>query len=160
MAVATPNQVNIRVKVAEVNREVLKALGVNWRETRPEGSKSTPTIPSPTILITDQNTISFLLGGGSAQTLAMLDALAQENLLVTLAEPNLTATNGQPAAFLAGGEFPVPVASTTANGVPTTTIEFKTFGVALDVIPTIIDPEHLVLKIRSQVSELSTCRRR
>jgi pilus assembly protein CpaC len=68
----------------------------------------------------------------------------------------LTASNGQPAAFLAGGEFPVPIASNTTNGFPTTTVEFKPFGVALDVTPTIIDPEHLVLKIRSQVSELST----
>jgi pilus assembly protein CpaC len=155
MAVATPNQVNIRVKVAEVNREVLKALGVNWR--KPDGSfRITTQNPITDNIITDRNTISFLLGGNNAQTLATLDALAQENLLVTLAEPNLTASNGQPASFLAGGEFPVPVASNTTNGFPTTTIEFKPFGVALDVTPTIIDPEHLVLKIRSQVSELST----
>jgi pilus assembly protein CpaC len=155
MAVTTPNQVNIRVKVAEVNREVLKALGVNWRKL--DGSFRIETQnPVTDNLITERNTISFLLGGNNAQTLATLDAMAQENLIVTLAEPNLTASNGQPAAFLAGGEFPVPVASNSTNGFPTTTIEFKPFGVGLDVTPTIIDPEHLVLKIRSQVSELST----
>jgi pilus assembly protein CpaC len=155
MAVATPNQVNIRVKVAEVDRGVLKALGVNWSKSAGKFQIATQN-PVTDNVITDQNTISFLLGGNNAQSLATLDALAQENLLVTLAEPNLTASNGQPAAFLAGGEFPVPVASNTTNGFPTTTIEFKPFGVALDVTPTIIDPEHLVLKIRSQVSELST----
>ena len=178
MAVATPNQVNIRVKVAEVNREVLKALGVNWRTVfrqlsrraginiihRSDNGSSQPVRiltdnPVTDNLITNENQIAFAFGGYNARTQAMLDALAQENLLTTLAEPNLTATNGQPAAFLAGGEFPVPVASNTTNGFPTTTIEFKPFGVALDVTPTIIDPEHLVLKIRSQVSELSTCRR-
>ena len=158
MAVATPNQVNIRVKVAEVNREVLKSLGVNWRkpDRKASGSNTAQSCYRQSIDHRTRTRSVSLLGGGSAQTLAMLDALAQENLLVTLAEPNLTATNGQPAAFLAGGEFPVPVASTTANGVPTITVEFKPFGVALDVTPTIIDPEHLVLRIRSEVSELST----
>jgi len=155
MAVATPNQVNIRVKVAEVNREALKAIGVNWKKLNGSFQINTDN-PVTDFLITNQNTMSFLVGGGSARTLAIFDALAQENLLVTLAEPNLTATNGQPASFLAGGEFPVPVNSTTANGVPTTTVEFKAFGVSLDVIPTIIDPDHLVLKIRSQVSDRSS----
>ena len=167
MAVATPNQVNIRVKVAEVNREVLKSLGVNWRKVFRDGAtvftNSATGLPNafgiltdnPVTdnLITNQNLFAFAFGGGNARTQILLDALAQENLLTTLAEPNLTASNGQPAAFLAGGEFPVPIASNTTNGFPTTTIEFKPFGVALDVTPTIIDPEHLVLKIRSQVSE-------
>jgi pilus assembly protein CpaC len=170
MAVATPNQVSIRVKVAEVNREVLKSLGVNWRTVFRDGTTVSTNIatgglpnafgiltgnPVTDNVITSQNLIAFAFGGGNARTQVLLDALAQENLLTTLAEPNLTASNGQPAAFLAGGEFPVPVASNTTNGFPTTTIEFKPFGVGLDVTPTIIDPEHLVLKIRSQVSELS-----
>jgi pilus assembly protein CpaC len=171
MEVATPNQVNIRVKVAEVNREVLKALGVNWRTVFRNGTTVLTNIqtgglpnafglltdnPVTDNLITNANLFAFAFGGGNARTQVLLDALAQENLLTTLAEPNLTASNGQPAAFLAGGEFPVPIASNTTNGFPTTTVEFKPFGVALDVTPTIIDPEHLVLKIRSQVSELST----
>jgi len=154
LAVATPNQVNIRVKVAEVNRQVLKALGVNWEKLRGNIQFATEN-PVTGGNINTRNVIQFALGGHNARTLATLDALAQENLLVTLAEPNLTATNGQAASFLAGGEFPVPVASTTVNGVPTITVEFKKFGVSLDVVPTIVDPEHLVLKIRSEVSDLS-----
>ncbi|MGE0258072.1 MAG: type II and III secretion system protein family protein [Alphaproteobacteria bacterium] len=163
MEVATPNQVSIRVKVAEVNREVLKSLGVNWKKLAINSATGLPNAfglltdnPVTDNLITNQNLFSFAFGGYNARTQVLLDALAQENLLTTLAEPNLTASNGQPASFLAGGEFPVPIASNTTNGFPTTTIEFKPFGVALDVTPTIIDAEHLVLKIRSQVSELST----
>src|SRR3954468_18923396 len=95
MAVATPNQVNIRVKVAEVDRQVLNALGVNWKKLA-GGFRIDTDNPVTDNLITNQNTMGFLVGGGSARTLAIFDALAQENLLVTLAEPNLTATNGQP----------------------------------------------------------------
>ncbi len=153
---------NIRVKIAEVDRQVLKALGVNWNKAFINSVTGLPNAlgaltdnPVTDNLITNQNQIAFAFGGGNARTQVMLDALAQENLLVTLAEPNLTATNGQSASFLAGGEFPVPVTSTTASGIPTTTVEFKSFGVALDIVPTIVDSGHLVLKIRSGVSELS-----
>src|SRR6202041_905187 len=83
--------------------------------------------------------------------------LAQENLITTLAEPNLTATSGQTASFLAGGEFPVPVAASAGTtGAPTVTIDFKTFGVELDFTPTIIDATHLSLKVRPEVSELTS----
>ena len=154
LAVATPNQVNIRVKVAEVNRQVLKALGINWEKLRGNILFETQNAVTGDQIL-DRNKIAFILGGSNAQSIATIDALAQENLLVTLAEPNLTATNGQPAAFLAGGEFPVPVAASTANDLQTVTVEFKKFGVSLDVVPTIIDPDHLILKLRSEVSELS-----
>jgi pilus assembly protein CpaC len=154
MAVATPNQVNIRVKVAEVNRQVLKSLGVNWQKLTGAFRFDTDN-PVTGGSILNENTLGFVLGGNNARTFATLDALAQENLLVTLAEPNLTATNGQAASFLAGGEFPVPIASNLVNNVQTITIDFKRFGVSLDVVPTIIDPEHLVLKIRSEVSDLT-----
>ena len=107
--------------------------------------------------ILNRNIYSAIIGGGTGLTQAVFDALAQENLLTVLAEPNLTASNGQPASFLAGGEFPVPIAgaAATAGGVSTITVEFKKFGVSLDVTPTIIDPDHLSLRIRPEVSQLS-----
>ncbi|HEX3952004.1 MAG TPA: type II and III secretion system protein family protein [Stellaceae bacterium] len=154
MAVATPNQVNIRVKIAEVNRSVLKALGVNWEKLAGNIQFATQN-PTTGGQITNQNVLQLALGGHAAQAFTMLDALAQEGLLTTLAEPNLTATNGQPASFLAGGEFPIPVASTGVGNAQTITVDFKTFGVSLDVTPTIIDAEHLNLKIRPEVSELT-----
>jgi pilus assembly protein CpaC len=154
LSVATPNQVNIRVKVAEVNRSVLKALGVNWSKLAGNITFMTQNATTGG-QITNQNLIGFALGGNNAKTLATLDALAQEGLLTTLAEPNLTATNGQPASFLAGGEFPIPVAVSPGTGTTTISIEFKRFGVSLDVTPTIIDAEHLNLRIRPEVSELT-----
>lgn len=155
MAVATPNQVNIRVKVAEVNRSILKSLGINWSKLQGNIQFMTdnPVIGNQ---ITNRNTLLLALGGHNARMLQQIDALAQEGLLTTLAEPNLTATNGQPASFLAGGSFPVPTASNAGpNGGSTVTVEFKQFGVQLDVTPTIIDPEHVSMRIRPEVSELT-----
>ena len=157
MAVATPNQVNIRVKVAEVNRTVLKTLGVNWAKLA--GSHISFFTNNPTDVAGNlAGELGVAFGGLGWLTAATVDALAREGLVSILAEPNLTATNGQPASFLAGGEFPVPVAGSpaTGGGFATITIEFKKFGVSLDVTPTIIDPEHLNLRIRSEVSQLST----
>lgn len=157
LSVATPNQVNLRVKVAEVNRSVLKALGFNLAKTSGTVQFATQN-PFTNSNIINTNTFNFLIGGHNGQFLATLDALAQEGLLTTLAEPNLTTTNGQTASFLAGGEFPVPVAgaAATAGGVATITVEFKKFGVSLDFTPTIIDANHVSLHVRPEVSELST----
>jgi len=171
LAVNTPNQVNLRVRIAEVNRTALKALGFNWG-TPPTGCGVTPGVPCGMVTnflqtnnpitnqaISNTNTISYglPLPGTGARIQAELDALSQENLITTLAEPNLTATSGQTASFLAGGEFPVPVAASSATtGAPTITIDFKTFGVELDFTPTIIDATHLNLKVRPEVSELSS----
>jgi pilus assembly protein CpaC len=157
LSVATPNQVNLRVKVAEVNRSVLKALGFNISKTAGNIQFTTQN-PFTNAQIINQNLFQFAIGGHNGRFLATLDALAQENLLTTLAEPNLTATNGQTASFLAGGEFPVPVAgaAATAGGAPTITIDFKKFGVSLDFTPTIIDANHVSLRVRPEVSELST----
>lgn len=160
LAVDTPNQVNLRVRIAEVNRTALKALGFNWSGQNLGDSTFNFATDNPFTnqAITNQNLFQYgfgLTGAGKLQT--ELDALAQENLITTLAEPNLTATSGQTASFLAGGEFPVPVAASSATtGAPTITVDFKTFGVELDFTPTIIDSAHLSLKVRPEVSQLST----
>jgi pilus assembly protein CpaC len=171
LAVDTPNQVNLRVRIAEVNRTALKALGFNWG-TPAINCGIVPGVPCGTVTnflqtnnpitngsISNTNTISYgiPLPGTGARIQAELDALSQENLITTLAEPNLTATSGQTASFLAGGEFPVPVAaSSAATGTPTITVDFKTFGVELDFTPTVIDATHLSLKVRPEVSELTS----
>jgi pilus assembly protein CpaC len=164
LSVATPNQVNIRVKVAEIDRQVLKSLGVNWQ--KPAAGQAGSHVLDPISFNTTNPTVvgastpaalGVTFGGTSWLTTATINALAQENLITTLAEPNLTATNGQPASFLAGGEFPVPIAQPAASGAAgTLTVEFKQFGVSLDVTPTIIDAQHLNLRIRSEVSQLSS----
>jgi pilus assembly protein CpaC len=83
----------------------------------------------------------------------VVDALASDQLITILAEPNLTAQSGEVASFLAGGEFPVPVAASAANN--SITIEYKQFGVSLAFVPTVLGPERLNLRVRPEVSELS-----
>jgi pilus assembly protein CpaC len=105
--------------------------------------------------ISVQNAINFALGPKAALTNLTVDALAQEGLITILAEPNLTATSGQPASFLAGGEFPVPVAGSAANGIATITVAFKEFGIRLDFTPTVIDAQHVSLRVRPEASQLT-----
>jgi pilus assembly protein CpaC len=154
LSVATPNQVNLRVKIAEVSRTVLKAFGVNWSKSVGDTQFNTSN-PVTGGQIASRNTITFGFGAPGSRIEAQVDALAQEGLLTILAEPNLTATNGQPASFLAGGEFPVPVAGSAANGIATITVAFKEFGIRLDFTPTIMDAQHVSLRVRPEVSELT-----
>ena len=98
----------------------------------------------------DDNLDSIFQFEGSNLT-GMLDALATEGLVNILAEPNLTAMSGEAAAFLAGGEIPIPVPS--ADG--TVAIEYRNFGVKLDVTPTILSADRISLRLRPEVSELS-----
>ncbi len=83
---------------------------------------------------------------------ALIDALQTEGLVTILAEPNLTAISGETANFLAGGEFPVPV----SQGLQQVTIEWKRFGVSIDFTPTVLDANRLSIKVRPEVSELTT----
>ena len=85
----------------------------------------------------------------------IIDALATDQLVTILAEPNLTAQSGEPASFLAGGEFPIPVASSSSNGGQNISVVFKQFGVSLEVVPTVLSTGRLNLRIRPEVSQLS-----
>src|SRR5271165_1247579 len=153
MTVATPSQVELRVRIAEVSLTVLNDLGVNWHKFGSTLKFDTNNATSLAGEVPNTITIGSLMGQAVSAT---IDALAQEGLIKVLAEPNLTAMNGQTASFLVGGEYPVPVASTTSStgGVPTITIEFKPFGVQLAFTPTIIDAHHLNLRVRPEVSQL------
>jgi pilus assembly protein CpaC len=85
----------------------------------------------------------------------LVTALETKGVLRRLAEPNLMALSGDSARFLAGGEFPVPVASTAGvNGLPTVTIEFKKFGVELGFVPTVLSRGVINLRVEPSVSEL------
>jgi pilus assembly protein CpaC len=154
MTVATPNQVLLNVRIAEVNLTVLKSIGVNWQKIGSEVSFMTnnPTVVGGVI----GSTLRVGKIGGQAVS-ATIEALTQEGLITSLAEPNLVAMSGQTASFLAGGEFPVPIngAASSTGGVPTITVEFKAFGVSLAFTPTVIDANHLNLRVRPEVSELT-----
>lgn len=155
LTVAAPSQVNLRVRVAEVDRTVLKALGVNWDAVANSGRFAFGLATQNPVTFSDVfNRNQVLIKRNNVS--AMIDALAQEGLITLLAQPNLTALSGETASFLAGGEFPIPIAATTtAGGVPTITIEFKKFGVSLDFTPTVIDGNRINLRVRPEVSQLS-----
>jgi pilus assembly protein CpaC len=155
MTVATPNQVLLKVRVAEVDLNILKEIGVNWQKigTNLEFMTNNPTVFNAQVP-------SFIRVGqimGQAVS-ATITALTSEGFITSLAEPNLVAMSGQTASFLAGGEFPVPIngAASSTGGVPTITVEFKSFGVSLAFTPTVIDANHLNLRVRPEVSELTT----
>jgi pilus assembly protein CpaC len=155
MTVATPNQVNLQVRIAEVDVTKLNEIGVNWSKIGTNLSFQTANPVS-----TAGETPNFLRVGhilGQAVS-ATIQALTDEGFITSLAEPNLTAMSGQTASFLAGGEFPVPItgSAATTGGVPTITVEFKSFGVSLAFTPTIIDAQHLNLRVRPEISELTT----
>lgn len=156
LTVAESAQVNLRVRVAEVDRTVLKSLGINWDAVANSGRFAFGLVTQNPVAIAgilSRNTVSVTHNNVNA----MIDALAQEGLITLLAEPNLTALSGETASFLAGGEFPVPVASTAGTGsTPTITIAFKKFGVSLDFTPTVIDGTRINLRVRPEVSQLST----
>jgi pilus assembly protein CpaC len=98
----------------------------------------------------------FTSGNGLWDVNGIIDALAGDQLITILAEPNLTALSGETASFLAGGEFPIPIAGNTSNGQTTITVEFKTFGVSLAVVPTVLSDRRLNLRVRPEVSQLTT----
>jgi len=84
--------------------------------------------------------------------LGALDAGETQGLVTTLSEPNLTALSGETAEFLAGGEFPIPL----SQGLGTTTIEYKKFGVSLAYTPTVLANGRISIRVRPEVSELSS----
>ncbi|MGH7044811.1 MAG: type II and III secretion system protein family protein [Stellaceae bacterium] len=147
LTVATPNQVDLHVRIAEVDRNILKQIGINWDK------------PAGNITFSTNNPVAgvnFLTGKflpGAEQISAMIDALATEGFVTDLADPNLTAVSGQTASFLAGGEIPYEVAQPGA-GTAVYTVQFEQYGVQLAFTPTIIDADHLSLRVRPEVSTL------
>jgi pilus assembly protein CpaC len=117
--IATPIQINVRVRIAEVSRQVTRDLGLNWRAFGQTGNfllglrtgASALTVGQAVVagagsLASSPSRIGFGLSGRNYDLNAIIDALAQDQLISILAEPNLTAQSGETASFLAGGEFP------------------------------------------------------
>ena len=97
------------------------------------------------------NGFNILWGGGSSKFLGALNALENSGFAYTLSRPSLVALSGQSASFLAGGEFPVPIPS---SGSDSLSIEYKEYGVRLNLTPTVIDRNRIHLKVAPEVSEL------
>jgi pilus assembly protein CpaC len=168
------NQVNLRVRIVEMQREMLRQLGVNWDTALTQGNfvlglftgrslvgggnvlQSAIQLRQPILSEAVQNAV-FQYRGGSLAIDGLLDVLEREGMVTILAEPNLTALSGETASFLAGGEFPIPVAQSATTGTGTAiTVEFKRFGVGLAFTPSVLESRRISLKVRPEVSQLSS----
>jgi pilus assembly protein CpaC len=164
LRVVAPNQINLRVRVAEVSKETLKQFGINWESIARLGGNVLFGAAFGRDFVTGNtftregaaNTLAGSYRNGSQDINAAIDALATEGLITVLAEPNLTALSGETASFLAGGEFPIPIAQNGSNNATSITVEFKTFGVGLAFTPHLLDAGRINLRVRPEVSQLST----
>lgn len=152
LGITAPMQVNLRVRIAEVARDIDKQLGINWDILANVGAFSFGIVTAnPFSLNATTQSVVAGYSGGSFNLDALVDALDQEGLVTVLAEPNLTAVSGETASFLAGGEFPILVPDSDGR----VTIEFKKFGVSLAFTPTLVGDNRINLHVRPEVSELS-----
>jgi pilus assembly protein CpaC len=154
LSVGGPQQVMLQVRFVEVQRSALQDIGANFL-LRYYGNDSAAAIASGSgISPAAFGAIGGLLSDGRSFDLeATIDALERKGALRTLSEPNLVALSGDTASFLAGGQLPIPVASSTGNGgVPVVTVQFKDFGVGISFTPTVIARETINLELNTEVS--------
>jgi pilus assembly protein CpaC len=152
------DQVMLKVTVAEVQRDVIKQLGIDLSSNLTRGSAVLDfTNANPFPLVGQALVPGNHLTGAIRGVTATLRAMERAGLLRTLAEPNLTAISGESASFLAGGEFPIPAGftcdPTTRNCQ--TQIQFKKFGVGLTFTPVVLTEGRISLRVLTEVSELS-----
>lgn len=176
LRMATPLQVNLQVRIAEVRREFVRAIGVNLASGdfsdgfkfgaatgRPgairdlvaggplgvgvsgQGASNVTKIAAGTTLAAFGKFLGLDFG-------AALDLAETQGLVTTLAQPNLTALSGETADFLAGGEFPIPL----SQGLGNIAVTYKKFGVSLAYTPTVLANGRISLRVRPEVSELSS----
>jgi pilus assembly protein CpaC len=162
------DQVMLRVTVAEVQRDVLKQLGVNINGTLSYGTAvvdfntTNPfsvTGEAPPSVINSQGATNPLTAGtGFGRVGATVRAMERAGVVRTLAEPNLTAISGESATFLAGGEFPVLAGYNCdpITRVCTQTVTYKKFGIGLNFTPVVMAEGRISLKVATEVSELSS----
>lgn len=196
---ATPLQVNLQVRIAEVNRSLVREIGGNvlsrdtngnniiggvyrgrtagtiaddpsavLRRTLPDGTvqlynaytgatiTSPANIPQLYTINPLASATTLALGGGrlfGLDLLGALDLAERSGMVATLAQPNLTTVSGETADFLAGGEYPIPVPDPATGSI---TIQYRKFGVSLAYTPTVLSDGRISLRVRPEVSELST----
>jgi pilus assembly protein CpaC len=153
IAVQGKIQVNLHVRVAEMSRALTRQLGINWQAMGKLGQIGLAGTASPPIagIAGLSPTTATIKGLGTSNFEAIIDALAQDQLIRSLAEPNLTAMSGETASFVVGGEYPIPVSSQNN----TVTVEFKQYGVTLAFVPTVLSDGQINLHVRPEVSELT-----
>ncbi len=164
MKLGGPNQVQLRVKVMEVQRSKIRQFGFNWiflssdfaMASTPGASMPLTSFdvpigggPAATLGSLTQSSLAFGISNGSSVFTGFLEALKREGLLEILAEPVLVTTSGRPANLLAGGEFPILV----PQSLGTTTIQWREYGVRLEAVPIILGNGNLRLEVAPEVSD-------
>lgn len=169
-APAEPRQILLQVKFASVDRTALSQLGFNYfsQNNKLLGAGTTQQFPAPRFTplqsanlgnttVNFSDLLNIFVFRPDLNLGATIAALAQRNLLQILAEPNLIVVEGKDASFLAGGQFPFPVLTSTPTGgstAPVITVQFKKFGVQLDFTPTLTPSGAINLKVAPEVSSL------
>ncbi len=148
MSLATATQIMLEVRFAEMSRGTVKALGISNFNFGNGLTNATGIVvgPPPTT-----GGFSARIGFPASGLSFQLDALEQQGLVRTLAQPNLIALSGETASFLAGGEFPIPTGIALSGQV---SIEFKEFGVGLRFTPTLLEDGLINLVVNPSVSQL------
>lgn len=166
-------QILIKVRFASVDRNRARQLGINLFNlglgnavggvstgqfsppsisgSGGSGSNSLSTTGSTATFSNELNLLAFFPGLGTG---ADISALETKGVVQVLAEPNVMATNGKEASFLAGGEFPYPVVQGSSGGLSAVTIEFKEYGIRLNFIPTVTPRGTIRLQVAPEVSAL------
>jgi pilus assembly protein CpaC len=174
-------EVLLEVKFAEVDRSAFTQLGINLfmpglghtialsqtgefggltvhntaqtTTTTPGGTTQTTTTATPPV-VNISDFLNLFIARTDVNIGAVIKALQAKNLLQILAEPNLIAVNGKESSFLAGGEFPFPVALPSGQGVSTISVQFREFGVRLKFTPVIQPNGNIHLRVAPEVSTL------
>ena len=200
LRMATPLQVNLQVRIAEVSRSLVREIGTNlltrdltggfkfgfsrgrnFGSIGPINTAGLPMLDASNIYGLTPGTLSLpfnpatgqFIAGGTNYTFTPSNGLSSLNLagklagldiasaldlgervglVSTLSQPNLTALSGETAEFLAGGEFPIPL----SQGLGTTTVEYRKYGVSLSYTPTVLANGRISIRVRPEVSELSS----
>ncbi len=155
MVVSGQQQVMLKVRFAEMQRNVAKSLGASTLLTNNSGDvtfgvDSGAFSPTRGLLNGAMGSLGIGIDFGSTELTVLLEALEEKGVVRTLAEPNLTALSGQEAKFLAGGEVPIPV----NQDEDTITVEFKPFGVELNFVPRVVDAGVINLEMAAAVSSI------
>jgi pilus assembly protein CpaC len=160
------DQVMLKVTVAEVQRSIIKQMGIDlsanlnygtavvkFNNANPFTANNAPLVP------TNATTAAF---GATPTVQATLRAMESAGVVRTLAEPNLTAISGESATFISGGEFPIPAGVTCQTSTTGTigscvqTVSFKKFGISLNFTPVVLTEGRISLRVMTEVSEVSS----
>ena len=162
LSITGGQQVMLRVRVGEIRRDTLKQMGTNFQTLSNNGSSILQFGAGAGLSLFDPvggalGTFNALtqdsfgaIGASGGDFAGVLEALEQNGLFKTLAEPNLVAMSGEEARFLAGGEFPIPVPQDLGN----VTIEYKPFGVSVNFKPFVLSENRIRIAVEPEVSEI------